>query len=70
MRKTEIVTNHCKLKNKDVNLMKEGISEIGRDEVMAWRVKKCLFKDRTCEAAGCMYAPRGIGDAGNIDPFA
>lgn len=70
MPKTKIVHGYCKLKNKDVNLLEEAISEMGRSEAMSWRIKKCLSKDRTCEQAGCMYAPRGIGDAGNIDPFA
>ena len=70
MLKTEIVNEYCKVKNIGVSLLKEAISEIAREGVMSWRVKRCLSKDRICEEIGCMYAPRGIGDVGNINPFA
>lgn len=60
---------YCKLKEKNVNLVKESSSEIGGDRPMSLRLK-CSAKDRSCEEAGCRYAPRGIGDVGNIDPFA
>lgn len=69
MSQTKIVSGHCKIKDKNVNLTKEAISEHGREGIMSWRVKKCLDKDRTCEELGCIYAPRGIGDAGTQDPF-
>ena len=70
MPRTKIVHGYCKLKDKDVNLLKEAISEMGRNGVMSWSVRKCLYKDKACEEAGCMYAPRGIGNVGNVDPFA
>lgn len=49
--------------------MKEAMSELGRKEIMSWRVKKCLDRDRTCAEIECIYAPRGIGDVGIQDPF-
>lgn len=69
MLKSRISERFCRIKDKQVNLLEEGISEIGRQEVMKWRIKKCLAKDKSCEKVNCKYAPRGIGDVGDTDPF-
>lgn len=69
MPQIKIISGHCKIKDKNVNLMKEAISEHGREGVMSWHIKKCLSKDESCGEMNCRYAPRGIGDVGNVDPF-
>lgn len=69
MRKTRTAKQFCKLQGKEVLLLEEAISEMGRTEVMKWRIKKCLAKDRDCEKVGCRHAPSGIGDGGNKEPF-
>lgn len=69
MSKTRISEKLCNIQNKQVRLFEEASSEIGRQGVMEWRIKKCLARDKSCEEKECRYAPRGIGDVGNVDPF-
>ena len=69
MPKTRVSEKLCNIQDKHVRLLEEAISEIGRQGVMKWRIKKCLARNKSCEERECRYAPRGIGGAGKIDPF-
>lgn len=69
MGNTRTSTRSCMIQNKQVSILEEELSELGRQGSMGWRIKKCLDRDKSCEKKECKYAPRGIGDTGSVDPF-
>lgn len=69
MVQVKVVRKHCKIRSKKVNLVKEALSAPGKKKGLSWCLKKCLDEDKTCEQRECIYAPKGIGEAGTINPF-
>ena len=61
---TKIESRHCNFKDKDIRVMLEGTKEIGNPDILSWRVKKCLNKEKDCLKTGCSFC-----EIGGKNPF-